>query len=350
MTTIEANHPRHHVTVDGNQPNLELIPFVLSYDAAEVESIFSKINSFTHEYSDDNALDITIVSRMYTKFWTYQSINHKHHRNYLFSIKNAVSTITKASNIDRNVADVEGTLRSMFKGVDKSLRYPVILSALVENIELEATHCAQDQLFSQAVNRSKFVNIFDNDEVVRLTPKNLIKYYEYPEADAKALFKNMSSSGRRFFLQKLCAVKEQSSAHPITYFRGRDGEIKVCWDVPVELKSRFNFSLEEKKTSIVKQLDKQLPIKKLSLWKSMTREWFKNNKSSSWEYLSIDNQKRHIVNFIRHSYYGYSQAYKIDDRNAASVLHDLSFELIVRRIHRTFPYLSSECKRQLDEN
>ena len=89
MTTIEVNHLRHHITVDGNQPSLELIPFMLCYDDAEVESIFSKINSFTHEYSDDNALDIAIVSRMYTKFWTYQPFNHKHHRNYLFSIKNA---------------------------------------------------------------------------------------------------------------------------------------------------------------------------------------------------------------------------------------------------------------------
>jgi hypothetical protein len=350
VTILKTTNAEHHITIDGNMPKLELAPFIFTKSEADIESIYNKINTQTYEYSDDNALNTAIVSRMFTKFWTYQPVNQKQHRNYLFSIKDAVSIIADSSSIDRDIADIEGSLTAMFKGVNKALVFPMLLTPIRDSIEREVRDCAVDPMFATVVNKKKFVNIFDTDEVVRLSPKALIKLYKYPEADAKALFKNLCGNGIKFFIQNPNTVRDQIPAHEVTYFQGFDSKMKVCWDVPVELKSSFEFSKDEKLASLVNLLDKELPIKKLSLWKSLTREWFHNSKTSSWDDLSIDDQKRHIVNFIRHSYYGYSQAYKISDRSIAAVLHDLAHELILRRIFNTFPYLSGECKRQLNQN
>ncbi|WP_256385107.1 hypothetical protein [Photobacterium toruni] len=313
---------------------------------------------FFDDYNDKNSLDASIIKRMYSRFWVLSS--EQRDDDGIAPMLTIKDFIEVSENHYREHNDIscqrtaKKTVKKMFHGVNKCLPLPTLLTPLTGKLisesefKLVRSECGQ--------NAHLFVNLYDQDDVIPFTPKNIIRYYHYPKKDAVNLYRNLCLPNIKLYMPVDDTNYTGMPPHevtPITYLQNKEnGRIKsVCWDVPDELKM-INHDLLDKNDLIEliqNVISRPLPVSKLSLWRAMCGEWYnRQNNNFKWHELNADTQKRHIVNFIRHSYCGYTQIYTLQDRELAAELHDIAFDALLRRIGRTFPYLSGECVRQLN--
>ena len=313
---------------------------------------------FFKDYNDKNSLDASIIKRMYSRFWVLDFDKRNNGGMApMLTIKNfmLISEEHFRDNHDVNSQQTaKTTVTKMFHGVNKNLPLPTLLTPLTSKLINESefkiirSECGQ--------NVHLFVNLYDEAEVIPFNTKNLIRYYSYPKKDAAKLYRNLRLPNIKLYMPLDDTNYTGMPPHeitPITYVKDKEsGAIEsICWDVPNELKSVKVGGLNKSElvALIEEVISRPLPINKLSLWRAMCSEWYNcQNGDYMWHEINADTQKRHIVNYIRHSYRGYSQIYTFQDRELAAELHDIAFDALLRRIGRTFPYLSSECARQLN--
>ncbi|WIG71129.1 hypothetical protein KEC58_21145 (plasmid) [Photobacterium damselae] len=312
---------------------------------------------YQDEYNAKNGLDQSIVKRMYSRFWVveYSSRGEDGYAPTL-TIRDFISISKQHHNESSTTPwhhSAATTLYQMFHGVNKSLPLPTLLTPLTNQLINESEskvsngHCAQKICI--------YVNLYERHEVVHFNCRNLIRYYNYPKKDAKALYDNLKLTNIKLFMPMHDTNLTGEPPHrvlPITYVNDQHSLKSVCWDVPEEFKSIDTSSCT--KADLIKLIEEMmsspLPITKISIWRAMCKEWFnqKAERDVNWDQLGEENQKRHIVNYIRHSHCGYSQIYTFQDRDAAREMHDVAFDALLRHIGRTIPYLRTECIRQLN--
>ena len=313
---------------------------------------------FIDDYNKKNSLDVSIVKRMYSRFWVLDF--DKRSNGEIAPMLTIRDFVEISEDHFRENHDIKGqrtaksTLQQMFYGVSKSLPLPTLLTPLTDKLISESefkiirSECGQ--------NVHLFVNLYDSVDVMPFNTKNLIRHYHYPKKDAVNLYRNLRLPNIKLYMPIDDTNYTGMPPHeitPITYVQHKKsaGIKSVCWDVPSELKAVKPGALDKDELIelIQEVISRPLPINRLSLWRAMCCEWYNGlNGDYKWHEISDDTQKRHIVNYIRHSYCGYSQIYTFQDRELAAELHDIAFDALLRRIGRTFPYLSGECTRQLN--
>ena len=295
-------------------------------------------------YSQRHSIATPIMNCMYGVFLTHPSENIGD-RHGIQSIAEHIARLERCTSTEDWV--VEDFAKRIFKGVNKRLQLPCIISKLVLELELPAFK-------AKNVVKESLVVLLQSFDIVRFNVKNLIKYYGFPEVDAKALYSNLAIYNRSTPLYLPKNVKHTSRILPITY-DNTNNSIKVFWDVPsmlvdnnvleyinyVESESPKESDLDE----ILSALDKPLPIEDLNFWKVLAKEFYEAG-GDDWSVMPIYRQKRLLTNFIRHNIPGYSHAYRLNDRVLAQRLHDRYFDMVMRKIARTFPWLASECTNQ----
>ena len=289
---------------------------------------------FVDEYNTKNSLDASIIKRMFSRFWVL-AFDKRNDDGIapMLTIKEFIS-ISEEHYRENNDANCQLTakltVKKMFHGIDKNLPLPTLMTPLTSKLISESefkiirSECGQ--------NVHLFVNLYDQDEVIPFNPKNLIRYYHYPKKDAVNLYRNLCLPNLKLYMPLDDTYYTGMPPHeitPITYLQNKEnGCIKsICWDVPDELKM-INPDVLDKADLIEliqEVISRPLPVNKLSLWRIMCEEWYNSqNNFFQWHDLNPNTQKRHIVNFIRHSYCGYSQIYTLQDRELAAELHDIA--------------------------
>ena len=231
----------------------------------------------------------------------------------------------------------------IFKNVDKRLQLPLLLIRGV--LSTSSSSAEMDLDLGDAMGNATSV-AFHDDDVVKANPKNLMRYCGFPERDAKALFNNLKMIDGQIFLPKTNSPSKDVNRLAIYML---DNPPSHSWYVD-SLISGESIELTQGRASLV-QIEKlmaahPLPISDLRIWREITKRWYERNKPQPWAKLSLQAQKRHMVNMIRHNSIGYTQAYSNVEPELADILHDLAFDAIMRKIANTFPFLRIECQRQ----
>lgn len=265
---------------------------------------------------------------------------------YLPSMKEVISAELKMS--PEKLAEMEAlAYHNLLKGVNKRLPVPVIIydGLSPENIsELRA---------NQGTQTTAHPCIYiDDEDLVSFSPANLVKHYGYPIRDAKIFFQNF----RSYHPSKVQLVKKGALLKPRTTTRNIfmlniGDEPMVMWSYSQDIKQRCQ--LESKNiTDVYAAMDialHELPINDLQVWKNAAKGWFeRKHPDSKWVDLDIKNQQRHIVNCIRHNSVGYDRIWRSAKPELVREFHKRVFEQTLRQIMIQFPYLSEECKRQLN--
>ncbi|MCD9485914.1 hypothetical protein [Photobacterium iliopiscarium] len=297
------------------------------------------------DYSQRHSVATSISECMYGLFLT-QPVANIDNQHRVLNISQHINELRCCKETSDWIVD-DFTLR-IFRGVNKRLELPCVISKLILELELPAFK-------AKNVVKESSVFLFQACEVVRFNVKNLIKYYNYPEKDAKAFYANLAIYNQSTPLYLPKNTKHKNRELPVTYDNTGD-VIKVFWDIPTKLVDEFMLEyinhessdhqlVESDLCEILNMLDKPLPIEDLSFWKILAKQFYMDN-GEDWSAMSVSRQKRLLTNFIRHNIPGYSQAYQLNDRALAKRLHDDYFDLVMRRIARTFPYLANECNNQ----
>lgn len=297
------------------------------------------------DYSHRHSIAASISECMYGVFLT-QPVTNIGNQHRVLSISQHVNELRDCK--ETNDWIIDDFILRIFKGVNKRLQLPCVISKLM--LELE-----QPAFKAKNVVKESSVFLFQPCEVVRFNVKNLIKYYGYPEKDARAFYASLAIYNQSTPLYLPKNTKHKNRELPITYDNTSD-VIKVFWDIPTKLVDNHMLKyinyvssasplVESDLDEILDSLDKPLPIESLNFWKILARRFYEDN-GEDWSAMPVCRQKRLLTNFIRHNIPGYSQAYQLNDRTLAQRLHDAYFDMVMRRIARTFPYLANECNNQ----
>lgn len=254
------------------------------------------------------------------------------------------STIKEAFDIFVHEAvDIEyekPVYQRMFKGVNKKLSFPLIactLNAYISEFEKKPTTQTSPVAFG-----------IDPERVIAFSPKNLIKHFGYPEADAKALHRGINGIYHNLPLKLLICDSPNEilqNAH-LTSF----GKTVVNWKLPANLtRSRLDDTLtKDDMDNIIKLADLDLPCKNLNVWKAIAKGWYERTQDGNFDELSVPRQRRHIVNTIRHNCI-YTAIYNEVEYDLIKTVHDITFDKITRKIIHEFPSLSNEARELLNE-
>ena len=297
------------------------------------------------DYSYQHSIAPSIIGCMYGAFLTHPVANVWEP----YRVQNIFQYIGGLSaNKDTDNWIVQNFVQRIFTGVNKRLQLPCVISKLTLELDLPAFK-------AKNVVKESTILLFQPCEVVRFNIKSLIKYYGYPEKDARAFYENLATYNRSTPLYIPKNIKHKNRLLPVTYDNTSD-TLKVFWDVPTKLVDNHMLEYinyvsstepitESDLSEILDALDKPLPIENLSFWKILAKQFY-DASGDDWSSMPIYRQKRLLTNFIRHNLPGYSHAYRLSDRELARRLHDAYFDLVMRRIARTFPYLANECNSQ----
>lgn len=295
-------------------------------------------------YFTKNKLDDAILSHLYGVFLVapggkgltfYEDMTIQH---YLAIIDNAFG-------IDD---DVSRSLRGLFKGVNKKLTLPLLLvkEGMIDDDTRKLAD--PDDMLSLEDSLGRSVTFaYASDQVAKVNPKNLVKHCGWPLLDAKALFSNMNDLGGCAYLAKNNRPSEHVNRVAICC---QQNPPLRCWQLDnMTLLQQFIERTEEEISADDLEMlmsKNALPITDLQIWRSITKEWYERNRELPWAKLSLQAQKRHIVNMIRHGSIGYTQAYSCVPRYLVDILHEAAFNVIMKKIANTFPFLRTECQRQ----
>ncbi|HBH7890364.1 TPA: hypothetical protein KDX55_004378 [Vibrio parahaemolyticus] len=234
----------------------------------------------------------------------------------------------------------------VFKGVNKKLILPVIIHPYSHPGFIADITDVQN-----AGEKLEATCIVDETDIIAFSPKNLVKHFKYTEFDAKTLFKNLQESSITSNVMPLKMIKPRPIKEP--FFRlinilPLTVGIKCSWPHCSKLNSLNNEQDAEFFEKELKALPNEpIPPFPVSTWRNIAKGQYERlNQGSDWNNLTNESQKRRIVNSIRHNSVGYVLSWSPTyDKNEA---HDRSFEIIMRKIIQTYPYLADECRKQLD--
>ncbi|WP_318515717.1 hypothetical protein [Photobacterium leiognathi] len=309
-----------------------------------------------------NSLDQSVINHLYKlPFFDIKSSNNGTPR-YIPTLglvkKSMTATVSEAPlirelNAERNGYTLEqacqieyDVIKSLFHGMDKTLKTPIILVGL-------ETVCSN--ALSKGLMPNAFPTAFScHDSVVSFNVKNLQKYYGYPLAQAKIFNKNVRefvkvypSNGkvklavpavltnqRVFYFRNVYMLPTSETLHYMWSY-GQDGDKSIV-------------SNEMDNPEYLEQLVKhEIPIPNLQAWKSIAKDYYENKHNADWMNLETHIQKRFIVNAIRHNFIGYNRAWVNTSKNKHVEFHAKAFDIILKKIIVQFPYLRSECVRQM---
>ncbi|CAH7412492.1 conserved hypothetical protein [Vibrio chagasii] len=231
------------------------------------------------------------------------------------------------------------------RGVNKSLPMPTIV---VKNDKLWVSRGA-------ITTAHPTVYVHNDDDCVKLSPKNLIKHYKYPEVDAKALFKNIKSNPISSEHDDIYIVKPKAEAYFRNIYALNVPDVKLCcWSATQDPKEQQIANQMSGKSEDVLELlritDRPIPSFKLDTWKQIAEKRFTRlNPNGDWNALSVSDQKRRVTNLIRHSSVSYVQSWASAPKSLQEHVHDVTFDRVMRQIINIYPWLADECRRQLDQ-
>lgn len=232
-------------------------------------------------------------------------------------------------------------ITDLFKGLDKSLSMPVV----VRNFDKEHS------INTTITTAHATAYLLDGDHVA-FSPKNIAKYYKWSEKDAKTFFKNIKAS--TLFTTSTIIRLVKPSAKP--YFRNvfvanHSNPPRYMWSFSQDVEERkmvqFDMSSDYQKTLEI--TDRPLPTLSLNAWKDVAKKRFERlNPNANWDNIATADQKRRLVNLIRHNSVSYVESWSYADPSHVKYLHDISFERTLKKIMAAYPYLAEECKRQIN--
>lgn len=298
-----------------------------------------------HRYFTKNRLDDAILDHLYSVVFPLPTRKG-----------NVLSTFDTNKPIRDFLNDVERVFHDepksfacialMFRGVDKRLPVPLLLLKKLSSQSLDSRMSLD---LNHDMNKS-ITLAYHHDEVVKANPSTIMKICQYPEKDAKALFRNIGQLelSARFYLPRHNTVSPHINR--VVIFSKQDPPA-YSWHLSDRCLSSL-FGCETPNTEALMKstlaVGDQLPITDLQLWRAITKQWYER-RGATWALLSLQAQKRHLVNMIRHGSIGYSQAYTDVPRPLCDELHEIAFDAIMRKIANTFPFLRAECQRQWAE-
>ncbi|EGR2227496.1 hypothetical protein DZF79_04405 [Vibrio parahaemolyticus] len=280
-----------------------------------------------------HSLDEELVDEL--QFMTLASIYGKDERPY------QPTTLNDALSVYQNEAATSQEMeiyKRLFKGVNKSLPLPVTLLGVRSFIYDSPTITGTG---------SWSVCFAEQEDIVSINPKNLMKFLKYPEADAKALSRNILESGTH----RPKMLKTRDSLRDSWNLRVTKGQTVVSsWRLPTKLTPiMLNEKLTESDQENIAMLaDTPIPCSSLQVWKRIASRRHERLTGELFSGLPLAAQKRHIVNCIRHNSF-YSSIYKEVEEKISKEAHDLAFDLINRKIIRQFPSLAATARDQLND-
>ncbi|WP_318515698.1 hypothetical protein [Photobacterium leiognathi] len=228
-----------------------------------------------------------------------------------------------------------------FKGVDKSLLTPLIVikGIMANKVDIPPTECSafEDDVYA-----------LESKDIVKLNPKNLMKYYSYPERDAKILFGNITKCFhdhknmyliKKPFINNDCIEKCMLLAER-TRFRA------AWFNDKVEQFEKILRESDEVDSAEIKQVlvNKSLNVKRLGWWMEVAKDHCESN-GGDWSSMSSTARKHQIINSIRHNAIGYHQSYSTHREKG---FYALAYDIVMRDIINTFPTLRSVAQAQFD--
>ncbi|ELP5902850.1 hypothetical protein QTV49_004898 [Vibrio vulnificus] len=241
-------------------------------------------------------------------------------------------------------------------GVNPKLKCPLLFYKDTVGQEIALT---RDQSIEDMSHYSdkQVVYIGDEFEFVPLSRKNLVRYYKFPELDAKRFFEAFNQLSYKFMLAlpvdlpkvdvQVIVQMPKSSLVGMAAFWG-DKNVGTSFDY-----SDFDLPVSGRKMELGNHIDwKESPLDivrlPFSIWVDITKEWLRDEKGIEYSNLSSKAFKRHIVNMIRHCAIGYHNWWKLAPKSQASENHDVAFDLVMRAIWAQYPSLQEEVKNQLN--
>lgn len=244
-------------------------------------------------------------------------------------------TLNKLIELDRAL------ITQLFKGLDKNLSMPVVVR------DLETNHSSHTTLTT-----AHSMACLNDDDHVAFSPKNIAKHYKWKEADAKVFFKNIKESTLFTTATKIRLVKPNSKAYYRNVFvSNHSNPNRYMWSFSQNIEERMmvQFDMSSDYSKALELTDRPLPTLSLNSWKDMASRRFERlNPGSKWDELSVADQKRRLVNLIRHNSVSYVDSWSNAEPEHVQHLHDISFERTLKKIMVAYPYLAEECKRQLN--
>ncbi|WP_210499573.1 hypothetical protein [Vibrio crassostreae] len=231
----------------------------------------------------------------------------------------------------------------LFKGVNKSLPMPILAAKMPDSkLRTETT-----------ITTAHSMAYLNDDDHVSLSPKALIKFYKYPEHDAKAIFKNIKTTPLFEAYDAVRLVKPKANAYYRNcYSLNHSNPAMWMWSFTQSYQDRalVQFDMSRDYTKALELTDRPLPSFSLNTWKDIAKRRYERlNADMSWNALSVANQKRRLVNVIRHNSVSYIDSWSNANPEHVKHLHDISFDRTLRKIITEYPYLADECRRQLDD-
>lgn len=244
--------------------------------------------------------------------------------------------------VDELIALDKMLITSLFTGVNKSLSVPIVVR------DFDKSQCAEATTLTTAYSMAYLV---DEDHVA-FSVKNICKHYGWGEVDAKAFYRNVRSNGLFSGANFVRLVKPKSDAYFRNVFVSNFSEpLRYMWSFSQNIaeRSMVMFDMSSDYGKALELTDRPLPRLTLNAWKDVCKRRFERlNPSSSWDDLSVADQKRRLVNLIRHNSVSYVDSWANANPEHISHLHAISFERTLKKISTAYPYLSEECKRQMN--
>ncbi|CAH7188180.1 conserved hypothetical protein [Vibrio chagasii] len=233
----------------------------------------------------------------------------------------------------------------MFKGVNPALPMPMMMHDFSPmDFKIEGSGKGGTITTAHPVCYSN-----DSDSA-SFSVNNLVKHCGYTKQDAQSLYRNIKddpSYGQR----RWRIPKKGTTPFVHNLFTCNVGEGPLCmWSLTQDSDSKKRVhsgerELTEKDFHLVQQFS--VPDIGLTNWKDVSRKWLERKKGFDWDGLSTQEQKRHILNTIRHNSIAYNESWRNVDPSVMQQFHDMAFDDIVRQVMRLYPWLANECKRQL---
>lgn len=232
-------------------------------------------------------------------------------------------------------------ITNLFKGLDKNLSMPVVVR------DFEKQHSV-----NTTITTAHATAYLSDDDHVAFSPKNIAKHYKWSEKDAKIFFKNIKES--TLFTTSTVIRLVKPSAKP--YFRNvfvanHSNPPRYMWSFSQDAEERkmVQFDMSSNYEKALEITDRPLPTLSLNAWKDVAKRRFERlNPDAKWDDLDIADQKRRLVNLIRHNSVSYVESWNYADPAHVKYLHDISFERTLKKVMAAYPYLAEECKRQIN--
>ncbi|HAS8538343.1 TPA: hypothetical protein I7730_00825 [Vibrio vulnificus] len=249
-------------------------------------------------------------------------------------------TLDELNALEANVYEL------MFKGVDPTLPMPIMMHEFSPmDFKIEGSGKGGTITTAHPV-------CYSNEcDSVTFSVNNLIKHCGYSKQDAQNFYRNIKNNP--FYGKRKWRIPKRGKI-PFVHnvFTCNVGEGILCmWSLTQDsdTKKRVHSS-ERELTELDLHLVQQFAVPDIGLtnWKDVCKRWVEREKGFDWDYLSIQEQQRHLLNTIRHNSIAYNESWRNVEPSKMKEFHDIAFDDITRQVMRLYPWLANECKRQLD--